>query len=302
MTETTAHADPLDAGLTAPMSGLPRQLRRLEISVRRRLRPFTPIVTPFDRDLRIEVRPGDRLGRRVLLMGYSDREHAALLHAILRPGMVYVDVGAHIGQFTLVAAARVGPGGAVHAFEATGETYEQLRRNIALNGLSWVTATRAAVFERPGELTLQVCVRGKGEFNSVGRPLRPRDEIVAEEVVPAVTIDGYCAEHGVERVDLMKIDTEGAELQVLRGARGALGRPDGPTVVFECHDVTAASMGHRAADVGAFLREHGYELFRLDLERRCLRAEPAGGAYPESVNLVATKDRDRIDAMLASSA
>src|SRR5262245_42588667 len=104
-------------GLTPPMAGFPRMVRKLLWSFRRRLTPEQTVLLPFDLDLKIKVRLRDRLGRRVLLNGYSEPDYALFLDRFLRPGMTYVDVGANFGQYVLMAAKRVGSTGAVHAFE-----------------------------------------------------------------------------------------------------------------------------------------------------------------------------------------
>ena len=281
----------------ASPNGVRRRGRRLCVGVLKRVQPQRTLVIRFDDDLKIGVRAGDRLGRAVYVDGYSDGAHARLLHRFLRPGMVYFDIGAHFGQFTLVAAGCVGSGGQVHAFEAAGQTYTQLKANIELNHLTNVTANHAAVFDKPGQIELQVCVPGKGEFNAIGKPLRPEREVVGTETVPAVTVDDYCGEHNIERVDLMKIDTNGAELSVLRGAQQLLAGDDAPVIVCEFNDVTVADMGYCTADLRAELERQGYGLHRLDEATDRLAPEPQRD-YPKTVDVIAAKDANRFDQLI----
>ncbi|MFA7236346.1 MAG: FkbM family methyltransferase [Phycisphaeraceae bacterium] len=275
--------------LTPPATGLKKAWRRLRWSVAKRLCPGRALIVRFDGDLKMALRSIDRLGKAVYLKGYSDRTHAEFLHRALRPGMVYFDVGAHMGQFTLIGSKRVGPAGRVHAFEATSETFGQLQRNVALNGLTNVTLNRAAIFEKPGVLELQVCVRGKGEFNAIGKPLRPEEEVVGVERVPGITIDDYCRENGVGHIDLMKIDTNGAELQVIRGARRTLRAMTGLTLVVEFNRANNAGHGYRPEDLRNEFESLGYALYRLD-DAWGLSPEPRGESYDQTIDLIATRD------------
>lgn len=285
------------SAIVVPAAGLNRAWRRLRWSVARRWGSGAPLVVPFDGDLKIELRPVDRLGKAVYLKGYSDPVHAEFLHRVLRPGMTYVDIGAHMGQFTLIAAKLVGPGGAVHAFEATAETFGQLSRNVQLNALSNITLNHAAIFEKPGVLEMQLCVKGKGEFNAVGKPLRPDEEVVGVERVAGITIDDYCREHGLTKIDLMKIDTNGAELQVIRGARQTLAANAGLSMTIEFNREINISHGYSPEDLRAEIESLGYGLYHLDDDWR-LRPEPQGEAYDQTIDLIATRDADQLQQRL----
>lgn len=276
--------------ITPSSVGLDRLSRKWRWSLLRRLRPGHAPVLPFDLDLKIKVRTIDRLARRVVLDGYSERDLAAFLDRFLRRGMVYLDVGAHFGQYVLLAAKRVGPSGAVHAFEATSATFEQLRANVALNGMSWVKVNHNAVYAHPGILELKVCRPGKGEFNSLGAPLRPQHEVVGTERVAAVSLDAYCEDQQLSRVDLIKIDVEGAELHVLHGAQRLLAGADAPVVVCEFNERTAQAMGHSTRDLYQEFRALGYSLYRFDPEKPGFHAEPAGLTYEVTTNLIAAKN------------
>lgn len=270
-------------------------------SIRRRLGPLRPVVLDYDVGMRIQVRPVDRLGRRVFLDGYSDREHAVLLDALLRPGMVYFDVGANFGQFALMAATRVGRDGAVHAFEATSTMYEQLAANVELNGLAQVTANHAAVADQPGTLEMTLCEPGKEAFSSLGRPMRPQDQIIGRETVPAITLDDYCRERGISRIDLIKIDVEGAEVRVIEGASNLLSSGGVSSLVCEFNEVAAESQGSSGRELRNALESHGYRIFRFDPSRRTITPEPAVERYASTQNLLAVRDPDQFAALLTGS-
>jgi FkbM family methyltransferase len=180
----------------------------------------------------------------------------------LASGSVMFDVGAHHGVHTLVAAfelAARGEGGQVHAFEPDPENLRLLRENVARNGLGHlVTVHPVAVTDRDGEDVLVVCV-GDNSSNTLRdhqllalAPDQPR----REQPVPTVRLDGLL--DTVPRVDLLKVDVQGAEARVRRGAERLLER-DRPVVVVE------AIRGWASTDeVRGILERHGYSILGLD--------------------------------------
>jgi len=286
------------APIALPVSGIVRHAKKLAWSLRRRLNPTRPMILPFDDGLKIMVRPLDRLGRRICLDGYSEPEFAGLLDAYLRPGMTYFDIGAHFGQYVLVAAKRVGPAGSVHAFEPTSKTYAQLETNLRLNNFPWVVANHNAVYDQVSEMELKLCVEGKGEFNSLGKPMRPDEEVVGTERVSAITLDSYCLDKNIQKIDLMKIDVEGAELNVLRGARGLLGNGEITVIVCEFNESTTTNMGYSTRELRAEVEALGFRLFTFNANSR--RLEPAlhKDRYDRTENLIATRDPKTLHTLL----
>jgi len=280
--------------ISQPYTGLSRYFRRLAWSIRKRLTPNNFVIIPFDQDMSLCVRPIDRLGKRVRLNGYSDPELATLLDTYLTPGMTYFDVGAHFGQFVLMAGKRVGNTGAVHAFEPTKGTFAQLKTSVSYNNLPWIKINHNAVADKAGELNLNVCATGKGEFNSIGAPMRAAQDVDHIETITAITLDDYCEEHNISHIDIMKIDVEGAELAVLQGGKKIFSADNGPDIVCEFNEVTAENMGYSAADLYNQFVNYGYQLFRYDRITGELHNEPANQVYDETVNIVASKNVSRI--------
>jgi FkbM family methyltransferase len=163
--------------------------------------------------------------------GLYQRDLAALLKARLAPDAVVADVGANIG---VVAALLSGlcPTGHVYAFEPVAENYAHLAANVAVNGLENVTAQQVALFDVDGEIEV--------EYDAV----YPGGSHVGEggTAVPALRFDTWAHRQGLDRLDLVKVDVEGAELAVLDGAAETL-RRFRPIVVIECNPVTLARFG-----------------------------------------------------------
>lgn len=131
--------------------------------------------------------------------------------AVVRPGMVVYDLGANVGFYTLLAARLVGPAGLVVAFEPLARNLEYLRRHLALNGSDNVTVIDAAVSDRVG------CARLRGEHGASAR-LGADGEIA----VRTVTLDELVFGQGRRPPSVIKMDVEGAEVDVLRGAERTL--------------------------------------------------------------------------------
>jgi FkbM family methyltransferase len=181
----------------------------------------------------------------------------------LREGMTVFDVGANVGELTLHFSRSVGPSGAVHAFEPTGRGFERLETICRAASLRNVRLNRLALAESEGSVSLHVY---DGDYLSwTTRAVRPLEDYgidvkpIGVEEAPATTLDLYCERNGVAGIDLLKIDVEGAEFQVLVGARRLLDERRVRRVTFEFGQTTF-DMGNSPERIGAYLRDAGYEL------------------------------------------
>jgi FkbM family methyltransferase len=280
--------------IQTPTRGLTRWMRKTRTSLLRRLNPLGFHTIPFDDGLRLRVRHVDRLGRRVYLDGYSEPELAVFLHATLRPGMTFLDVGANFGQFSVLAAHRVGATGVVHAIEASSVMHAQASTNLELNHLPQATAHHLALSDREGTIELTTCVPGQEAFNSLGRPDRDTTRVLGSETVRTTTLDQFCRDQHLQHIDILKIDVEGAEAMVFRGGTDTLSADNAPTLFCEFNETAAHGAGSSTAEIRELLKGYGYQLFRFDPDNLRLTQEPDRDHYAESANLVATRNPDRL--------
>ena len=181
------------------------------------------------------------------------------LNGALPEGGVLLDVGAHIGYFSLKGAAKTGPKGRVVAFEPNPETLVQLRSNIEASEVSGiVTVSPIACSDREGELTLWASRDGNTGASSLSKDNAAAFDTKPEPYkVRARPIDDVVRELGLTRVDAIKVDVEGAEVMVLRGAIQTLKRFH-PRVVAEVDERQLAGFGTKPADLDALFAEAGY--------------------------------------------
>jgi len=201
------------------------------------------------------------------------------LEKILPPGKVFVDVGANFGVYTLVASKLVGETGKVLAFEPSAESFAILRQNIELNHLSNVRAFRVALAQTRSQAWLNYGWDPVCNWMSKDRdPLRGNEG----EEVQTDTLDQLLEENGVTRVDAIKIDVEGAEELVLRGAIRCL-TAQSPIVIFEFNPESAALQGLSPWGARDLLEGLGYEFVILG---ECARSNNPE-ARPTYFNIVA---------------
>ncbi len=205
---------------------------------------------------------GDSRGiaESILTIGSYEEPTVREMTAILRPGSVFLDAGANIGFFTVLAARLVGERGRVCAFEPTPSTREVLARNVEINGFSNVAVEGFAIGER----------RGRGFFRvtaeSEANHLVDAEPTAIDVPIEIISIDEYCDAHGIETVDLIKLDIEGQEIAAFNSMRAVCGRSPAIAVVFE---LNAEAIRRSGQDVDVFftsLQELGFHRFKVLLD------------------------------------
>ena len=219
------------------------------------------------RPARIEVEPGvsflldpgDLIGVTILRAGEWQREVWDSLAPNLSEGGVFLDVGAHIGYFSMKAAPKVGKTGQVLAFEPNPETLRLLRDNVTANHAGNIIVEPIACTDRERQLTLYASAGFNTGMSSLSRE---NADITYKEAPRAYSvrgrpIDDVVRDRKLTRVDAVKIDVEGAEVAVLRGAVETLKRFH-PKLVFEIVPEQLASFKTTPDDLIAIVRNAGY--------------------------------------------
>lgn len=183
-----------------------------------------------------------------VLRDHTETDLGAIL-SVLQPGNVVIDAGANIGLLSIAFARAVGPTGSVLAVEPATASFAALSQQVDINHLSQVAPIHAALADKPG--TMRLYHHADPSRNS----LFP-DRSERGEEVTVTTIDHLMTQSGLDRVDVLKIDVEGAEELVLKGAERAL--QSNPTIIFEMHSA-ASKRSDDPFSAWTFLADRGYQ-------------------------------------------
>lgn len=183
-----------------------------------------------------------------------------LFELLVEPGMVVIDVGAHVGYYSLLAAKQVGPNGKVYAFEPEPHNYELLQRNVALNGRSNVLTFKEAISDRVGSAKLYLTKLDNGRHSTYRHGL-PESGCI---VVDTTTVDAFLGGRGWPRVDLVKIDVEGAELDVLNGMGQTLAQSGELKLIVEFNPPLLRNAGADPAQFLNRLAGEGFNVYCID--------------------------------------
>lgn len=194
------------------------------------------------------------VGARIAIKRSYEAHVTQAIRPYLQPGTVFVDVGANIGYYTLLAASQLGPTGKILAFEPGRTNCELLQKSVAHNGFEIVQLFPNAVADVPRTVGLTM-----DDSNGVINAAAPSEGL---ELVTAVPLDEALADQ--ERIDLIKMDIEGAEGLALRGATRLL-QQHHPVLFTEFRPPAIANRSQMAGDEFLNrLREIGYELHVID--------------------------------------
>jgi len=236
-------------------------------------------------DLLVTIWPGNELSRVLFLTGNFEPNELTWINQVLTEGMVVIDIGAHIGMYTMTASKLVGESGLVVALEPSTREFQRLTFHVTLNDLRNVRCLQIAASNTSAEATLKIASEWNSGHNTFGEFFNEAVEMVREERVPTQTVDALVAGQRLERVDFIKIDVEGHELQVLAGAVDTIMRFR-PRILIEVFEETLRRQGACVEAVLGFLTAHGYVLNEF--------SDANGGLVPlaslpgnESRNLVA---------------
>lgn len=212
------------------------------------------------------VNPGDTAGVAPPLLQYGEYEPfiTKVFSRIVKPGMTVVDAGANIGYYTTLAAKLAGPRGKVIAFEPEPRNFTLLQRNIAANGFRNCIAVNEALADKAGSLTLHLDATNWGAHSLAQQNVRGTRSVT----VRATTLDAFFARKRVARVDVIKMDTQGAEGRIVQGMRRTLARNKHLRIIMEFWPFALRSLGTDPEQLLEWLRSKGFCIAQLDDSRR----------------------------------
>jgi len=200
------------------------------------------------------------LDHELMYNGFEETE-MRFVERLLRPGMTVLDIGAHHGLYTLLTAKRVGQRGRVIAFEPSPRECRRLAKHVRVNRCRNVQVEACAVGDAPGEAQLFMVDGYRDWGNSLRPPAVP--EPTRPVRVAVRSLDEVLTARGIEQVDFIKLDAEGGELAVLRGAKRLLQTGRRPAILAEVEDIRTRPWGYPAREIMQLLARWDYRWFAL---------------------------------------
>jgi FkbM family methyltransferase len=228
-------------------------------------RPPGPFLTRLPKELgaysfRCDLR--DSISREACFVGHYEAQETALMCHLLKQGMCFVDVGANWGYHTLLAAYLVGERGKVVSLEPDPRLFSTLEENVKRNRLQQVTPFQVAASSENGVIRLIGYDETEGNFglSHIDSDNGAKNSFEAK----AQTLDELFDELALERIDLLKMDIEGAEGFALKGASKVLSDYRIHRLLLELHPLLLDQHGHSAEEIISRLFELGYRAWKID--------------------------------------
>lgn len=231
-------------------------MRRLSIWRRWSSRfPQKPFKISWYHNLKLWVWMGNDMSRCTYVGGAYEPNEMHFIDQFLQPGMQFIDIGANEGIYSILAAARVGGAGKVWAIEPSSREFERLQQNIKVNDLQQIKSHRVAVSDHAGTASLKIAEHEHAGQNTLGEFIYQINSDGLEQV-ELTTLDILTNSGTRIRPDLIKIDVEGLEPQVLKGAVKTL-RLARPVVMFE----QLISSAQLPKDMADFWQQENYRIY-----------------------------------------
>lgn len=208
--------------------------------------------------VRLTLKPSDIGHRQIAVLGYMERDLTVLMNSIASRGGLLVDVGANYGYFTSLWAA-AGKANRVVAFEASPRNMAGLKRNVEQNGLqSQVTILPKAAGKVAGTMHFYLGPEDQTGWGGLSAT-QGKDDIEVE----VTSLDDHCSQNGISEINVLKIDTEGADTWVIEGAARLLREKRIQHVFFEENPSRMEKLGIRLDEAPALLRAEGYRVEKM---------------------------------------
>ncbi|MGB2661788.1 MAG: FkbM family methyltransferase [Candidatus Omnitrophota bacterium] len=179
------------------------------------------------------------------------------LKEFVKPNMIVIDIGAHMGFYTLLFASLVGQGGKAYSFEPAKRNFIHLKENVAINDIYCVKLFQLALSNKEGIVPLYL-----HPTENTGHSLINNEKAgLSVEEVQTTTLDNFIEQENIKNIDLIKIDAEGAEYSILKGAGKMLSGDNPPCIICEMPSTKDTGKGNNVREI---LYSHGYKSYCLE--------------------------------------
>jgi FkbM family methyltransferase len=225
-------------------------------------------VSVMGKTLNMDLRDG-ALSSAIFAEGVWEPEETLFLQKTLRPGMVFVDVGANIGYYTVIAASLVGSAGKVFAFEPDPRNFILLQKNVAQNHCQNVLTEQKAIAACTQRLFLYRSSDNFGDHRTYeprGESTEQREDRRSAVAIEAISLDDYFGGNPTG-IDFLKMDIQGSEYDALIGMRRTLQQNSDVTILTEFWPTGLKQAGVVPLDFLAEVRACGFKIYRLEQDK-----------------------------------
>lgn len=214
-------------------------------------------------DILIRCYTNSLMGKLIYLEDFEQLE-TTFVNDFLEDGDIFIDIGANLGLFSLIASKKVGLSGHVYSFEPSPKIYSQLLENIELNNIVNIEAIPEALSDKDGYLDFNVYKEELDVFSSFV-PILPDEkyEIIKVKTTRFKDFLQRLSIPDQNRVKLIKIDVEGWEIPVLRGFSEFLSLPNAPALLVEFTEENARACGYSCQELFDYVAKYGYTWFKI---------------------------------------
>ncbi len=206
----------------------------------------------------ITLNPAEHIQQQLFWYGEYEKPLGTVLKNLLQPDSTFIDIGANIGYFSLLAA-KAAPKSKIVAFEPVSYFFDALENNIALNHFKNIQSVKSAVGEKEEDRLIYLSAGNNAGMSSFHPP---ENYSGSNETVKVVTLDSWFAGSGLAKIDIIKIDVEGSELAVLKGMKEIITRFK-PHILLELNPETLAYFKLTTGDVLSFVSQFSYKPYLI---------------------------------------
>lgn len=211
----------------------------------------------YRENIRLQVHLSDWIQQQLYFLGDYEKPEIDYLSDFLKPGDVFIDIGANIGLFSFNASKIVGDEGKIYAFEAFPPNYKQFKENILLNKFENIITENKAISSQNS--TMEIFYNEKD--NNIGMASAFLKNFTSKEIVESTTLDQYSEDHHIDKINLIKIDIEGGEYDALLGMNRILTELK-PHILIEINHKTLLDSGHSEMEIINLLSKFNYKILK----------------------------------------
>lgn len=216
----------------------------------------------FDDKIKITLSLSDWIQQQIYFLGeyHSEQRISSFWKNIIRKSNYIIDAGANVGYYTLIASKKIGSDGRIYSFEPVSKTYNRLIENVKLNNFSNIIPIKKALSHTDNqEIELFIADDKNWGMSSI----YSHDRFAGyKEIAETLTIDSFIIDNEIDKMDLIKIDVEGSEMDVINGMKDCISKYD-PTILVEINQDIISKKNDYVESIYDNLKTLGYDAFEI---------------------------------------